>query len=141
MDRGLERMLAADARPGAACLDVGCGDGGTVGPWLQSRGCRYLGVDVSSNAVEMAAARGLDAKKIDDAGALPLPDDGFDLAICLEVLEHLFQPQVAAAETLRILKPGGVLVAAVPNVAYWRRGAELAVIGRRGSIRDKHRVH
>ena len=42
-----------------------------------------------------------------------------------EVLEHLFQPQLAAAEILRVLKPGGVLITTVPNSVYWRRRIEV----------------
>src|SRR5205823_1707645 len=64
------------------CLDVGCGDGGTSGGWLHEHAGSYLGVDISESAIEMASARGLDARLIDDAGDLPFPDGSFDLAIC-----------------------------------------------------------
>jgi 2-polyprenyl-3-methyl-5-hydroxy-6-metoxy-1,4-benzoquinol methylase len=45
--------------------------------------------------------------------------------LCIEVLEHLFSPQLAAAEILRVLRPGGRLVASAPNAAYWRLRANL----------------
>jgi len=132
----LERLLLRHVRPGAACLDVGCGDGRTAGLWLQNHGCDYLGVDVSTAAVEMARSIGLKAQAIEAATSLPFADEAFDMVLCLEVFEHLFEPHVAAAELLRVLRPGGVLVASVPNTAYWRRRAELAVIGRWDPIGD-----
>lgn len=122
----LERHIA----PGERCLDVGCGDGGTLGPWAQHRGCDYVGVDISSNAVREARARGLEAHVVEDATALPFAPGEFDAAMCLDVFEHLFQPQLAAAEIARVLRPGGVLVVAIPNAAYWRRRLELGLFGR-----------
>jgi SAM-dependent methyltransferase len=55
-----------------------------------------------------------------DASDLPFEDESFDAAICIEVLEHLFAPQDAAAEIRRVLRPGGRLIASVPNAVYWR---------------------
>ncbi len=90
----------------------------------------YIGVDVSGDAVQKARGLGLDARVIDDAAALPFRDGSFDAVVCLEVLEHLFAPQLVAAEIFRVLRPGGVLLATVPNVAYWRGRVELALLGR-----------
>lgn len=87
-------------------------------------------MNVSDVAVELARERGFDARVIGDAARLPFDDDSFDVVSCIEVLEHLFEPQRAATEILRVLKPGGVLIATVPNIAYWRRRAELAIFGR-----------
>ena len=112
------------------CLDVGCGDGGTSGGWLHEHAGSYLGVDISESAIEMASARGLDARLIDDAGDLPFPDGSFDLAICTEVLEHLFAPQRALAEIRRVLRPGGRVIVTVPNLAHWRNRLDLALFGR-----------
>ncbi len=126
----LARLLDTTIRPGWRCLDVGCGDGRMSGTWLKAHGCEYVGVDISENAVGEARSLGLDAKRIEDAAALPFPGDSFDAVVCIEVLEHLFQPQLVVGETFRVLKPKGVLIATVPNVAYWRRRIDLALLGR-----------
>ena len=89
---------------------------------------RYVGVDLSENAIEMARGIGLTAHRVDGED-LPFDSGTFDVAIAFEVFEHLFNPHHAAGELLRVLKPGGVLLGTVPNVAFWRRRFELAIHG------------
>lgn len=125
----LEAILRRGLSPGLACLDLGCGDGQTLGPWLTANGRRYLGVDISGTAVAAAVASGLSAVQVESTDALPFPDDSFDNVCCIEVFEHLFAPEQTAREILRVLKPGGSLIATVPNVAYWRRRLELLILG------------
>ena len=122
----LEAYLAGLGR----VLDVGCGDGSASGGWLAARCAEYVGLDVSPAAVEAARSRGLDARVIDDAAALPFEDESFDGAICTEVLEHLFDPLGALEEIRRVLRPGACVVVTVPNVAHWRYRVDLALFGR-----------
>ena len=58
--------------PADHCLDVGCGDGGTSGGWLQAHAAKYLGVDISESALAVARERGLDVEQIGDAAELPV---------------------------------------------------------------------
>src|SRR5437868_6804981 len=116
--------------PDDRLVDVGCGDGGTTGAWLNEHGASYVGVDISQNAVRMARERGLDARVIQDAGNLPFEDASFDIAVSVEVLEHLFEPQRAVREIRRVLRPEGLLIATVPNAAHWRNRLDLALFGR-----------
>ena len=115
---------------GDRCLDVGCGDGRTAGLWLNQHTAGYIGVDISSQAVERAQAAGLDARCIEDAAKLPFEDNSFDVVVSLEVLEHLFNPEVVTREIARVLRPGGVFVATVPNVTHWKARVDLALRGR-----------
>jgi methionine biosynthesis protein MetW len=123
-------LLARHVNGNDRCLDVGCGDGGTCGIWLNEHAAGYVGVDISQSAVQMAADRGLDAQRIDDAAELPFEDDCFDLAVCIEVIEHLFEPQHALMEIRRVLRPGGRVIVTVPNAAHWRNRLDLALLGR-----------
>jgi methionine biosynthesis protein MetW len=107
------------------CLDVGCGTGNSYAGELRRRGASYVGVDISQAAVDKARASGLDARVIDDAAQLPFPDESFDLAVCVEVLEHLFAARQTAEEIHRVLRFGGRLVVSTPNIAYWRQRANL----------------
>lgn len=115
---------------GARCLDVGCADGVRMGPLVAELHLSYVGTDVSPSAVDQAQRRGLDARVMPAAGVLPFPDESFDAVTCLEVIEHDFQPERTLAEVRRVLRPGGVLCVSTPNVAYWRRRLDLALLGR-----------
>jgi SAM-dependent methyltransferase len=126
----LRRLIERYVPAGSKVLDLGCGDGGGAGKALLEHGCEYVGVDVSEKAVRLARDRGLDARVVDDGSPLPFDDGSFGAVLALEVLEHLFLPQVTAAEVHRVLKPRGVFMLTVPNVAYWRRRLELAAFGR-----------
>jgi len=120
LDPAVHRMLSSQIPAQSCCLDLGCGDGSAAATWLTSRIARYVGVDISESAVRNACERGLDARTIEDASTLPFPDATFDLVLCTEVLEHVFQPQLVALEILRVLRPGAMLIATVPNVTHWR---------------------
>lgn len=121
-----ERYVSPDDR----CLDVGCGDGGTSGVWLHDHAASYLGVDISEGAIRKAARRGLSVQLVEHADGLPFPDDSFDLVVCVEVLEHLFEPDRAVREIRRVLRPQGRVIATVPNVVHWRIRVDIALLGR-----------
>lgn len=132
-------VLSHWTRSTDACIDVGCGRGEGVGEWLSSHARSYLGVDISKAAVEASRNRGLDAVQVSDASDLPCESSSFDLAVCFDVLEHHFSPQLVAAEVLRVLRPGGRFLVTVPNVAHWRRRADL-MLGRWNPLGDEQSV-
>lgn len=121
---------------GADCLDLGCGDGRALGMYLQPRARSYVGVDVSETAVALARGAGLRAERIDDASRLPFGDESFDFVACVEVLEHLFATEETARELRRVLRPGGIAVVQVPNIAHWRSRLELGLRGRFVALGD-----
>jgi SAM-dependent methyltransferase len=91
-------------------LEVGGGDG-----WLSERvrdelGCEVILLDQSDRMVELAAARGLDAK-VGDIQELPFPDASFDTVVAAWMLYHVRDIERGLAELARVLQPGGHLVA------------------------------
>lgn len=58
---------------------------------------------------------------------LPYPDDHFDTAVMIAVIEHLIDPISALGEVYRVLRPGGRLVLDTPNIAKWTRRIKLLV--------------
>lgn len=103
--------------PGETAVDLGCGTG-QYALALAARGLRVTGVDISARMLDRARARaaetGLSVRWIEaDVRAVPLPSAAFDLATMVTVLEFVPEPERAVAEALRLLRPGGRLVAAV----------------------------
>lgn len=54
-----------------------------------------------------------------DIRHLPFGDASFDAATCDQVLEHVPQPHLAAAELSRVVKPGGLIHIATPFLFPW----------------------
>lgn len=101
-------------------LDVGCGAGVFAEALKRERpGAEVWGVEPEALAHASAA------KVLDRAlhglfdGALGLPEAHFDAIVFNDSLEHFPDHRPALRLALRLLAPGGVLVASVPNVRYW----------------------
>lgn len=78
-------------------------------------GVRLTGVDLSLAMLAVAKQRsrelGIDAELlVGDAHALDLPNDRFDTVVSTLFFSSVPNPQQAAAEVLRVLKPGGRLL-------------------------------
>lgn len=56
---------------------------------------------------------------------LPFPSRSFDMISLFAVLEHLPRPAIALQETVRLLRPGGILLITIPNVANLRNRLRL----------------
>ena len=98
---------------GSMVLDIGCNDG-SLGYLLQKKSCTVFGVDAVSELVEVAKRKGVFAK-VAEAEELPFPENRFDVAVCAETLEHLFDPEYGVKEAHRVLKPGGIFLGSVPH--------------------------
>ena len=109
----------------SSVLDVGCGDGAHYGRLLATIAHAYYGLDVSQVAVDVARQSGILARQHDLGNAFPFPDEMFDSVICLEVLEHLFDPAFTLREICRVLKPNGCAILSVPNIAHFSNRARL----------------
>lgn len=95
-------------------LDVGCGTGKNMEE-LAHWGDVW-GVDVSEDALAFCRKRGLTQLKKGEAEHLPFPKETFDVAILLDVLEHV-DDVIAIREIKRVLKNSGFIVITVP--AFW----------------------
>ena len=116
---GVERLrgLGLEAvqphlKPGAAVLDLCCGSGEAAVPWLTA-GYAVTGLDVSPRALDLAAQRHPNLKRVEGlAEDPPLADASFG-AIQLSVALHEFprsDRERVLRSALRLLEPGGWLV-------------------------------
>jgi 2-polyprenyl-3-methyl-5-hydroxy-6-metoxy-1,4-benzoquinol methylase len=113
-------------------LEVGCGRGDTLA-YLRAEGrCHWTcGVELFPEAAETARER-LDQVHIGNIEQLDLPitPASLDAVLCLDVLEHLIDPWTTARRLAALLKPGGVLIASIPNVRHFRVVLPLLFRGR-----------
>lgn len=100
-------------------LDGGIGTGALSSALARVLPTRFKldGVDLSFPMLERASGNLRDHANIDvtlrhgDVRTLPYNDGVFDLAMTTHVLEHLVDPRIALKELVRVLKPGGLLIA------------------------------
>ncbi|MGH8268697.1 MAG: bifunctional 2-polyprenyl-6-hydroxyphenol methylase/3-demethylubiquinol 3-O-methyltransferase UbiG [Steroidobacteraceae bacterium] len=105
---------------GARALDVGCG-GGLLSEAMSREGARVAGIDLAPGMVEVArlhaAEEGIDvdyqvAAAEDLAAAL---GQSFDLITCMEMLEHVPQPQRMLVTLASLVRPGGSVFVSTLN--------------------------
>jgi len=113
--------------PGRRVLDLGCRDGALTRAYLD--GNEVVGFDADREALAAAARLGIETNWADLDQPLEVPDASFDVVVAGELLEHLRDPQALVAEIRRVLRPGGTLVASVPN-AYRLKGRLRFLFGR-----------
>jgi len=110
--------ILAEVKNKDRLADVGCFDGSLSAEFLKCGFKRVDGYDVSKAALERAAERGIATAEWDfESEPAPVPDSTFDALVCADVVEHVFNTQNLVKECRRILKPGGLAVFLVPNLA------------------------
>lgn len=93
-------------------LDLGCGDG-AIGSSSPSQR-EVHGLDLSSALVEQARGyASANVWNLDSQEPLPFPDSYFDAVVAKDILEHLQQPWRTVTEMVRVLRPGGTVIASV----------------------------
>jgi SAM-dependent methyltransferase len=108
-------FLLEHVRAGDRVLDLGAGDGAFAAE-LRAAGCAVVAVDVAEEALRRARERvpGLDARRAEEAGPLPLDEDAVDVVWAGEVLEHVADVTGLLAEVRRVLRWGGTLLVTTP---------------------------
>ncbi|AII06931.1 class I SAM-dependent methyltransferase [Rhodococcus opacus] len=107
-------LAALQVQPGESALDIGSGTGSetrALAAAVTPSG-RAIGLDPNPGMALLARERteeeGSTAQfVIGDDYSLPFPDDRLDVVRCERVFQHLSEPDRAAAEVARVLRPGG----------------------------------
>ena len=103
-------------------LDSGCG-AGIIVEELVLRGHQVCGLDISPGMVQEAS----DLMKKHDPGKysvrlgnvekIEFPENSYDMALCIGVLQYLDVDEAAMKELARVTRPNGYIIVSIPNIA------------------------
>jgi SAM-dependent methyltransferase len=120
----LDGELAGLGLPaGARILDAGCGSGRNMVEL--ARLGTATGVELSETSVELARERGVGEVIAGSVLEMPFAEDSFDLAVSLDVIEHLQDDLAALREFRRVIAPGGALLVTVPAYQWLWSGHDV----------------
>lgn len=116
--------------PNDTLIDLGCGDGGIASFCAEFRPTAIV-ADIDPANVARARKRVADVAGqepvglVSDSNPIPLGDSAVTRAVCIEVLEHVEDPDIVMAELFRVGRPGALYLLTVPGVLSERTQAVL----------------
>ncbi len=139
LDRVIDGLGIGGGSGPPRILDAGCGSGRNMIE-LARRGT-VTGIELSAPSVEKARARGSGEVIEGSVLEMPFADDSFDLAVSLDVIEHLADDRGALRELRRVVAPGGALLVTVPAYQWlWSGHDEINHHQRRYTLRSLRAV-
>jgi len=99
-------------RTGRRALDLGAGQG-ALSARLREAGFEVSACDPDPTIFDVP---GIECRPVTEGGRLPYDDGDFDLAVAVEVAEHIDGHRAFFNEAARVLKPGGLLLFTTPNI-------------------------
>lgn len=125
LQRVIDHFFSKTQKKNPRILAVGCGTGEEL--HFFSRYGSITGVDKNPVAVAFCKQKGFMNTVEAVAEDLPFPDQTFDLVLCLDVLEHVFEERKGLMEIRRVLKSGGLGVLTVPALpVLWSQADKTA---------------
>lgn len=124
--------LEARSQRSEALLEIGCGNGFFLQQALRQGWHEVRGVEPSADAVAKApvAVQGMIEQDVMRDGLFP--SESFDAVCLFQVLDHISTPVELLEECLRVLRPGGHILALNHNVSAW----SARLLGERSPIVD-----
>lgn len=121
----VDKYLAQHLQPDASVLSVGCGPGVILqAACAKDSSIHGTGLDVSATRVEQATQKHSSNPRLNfvlgNAHDIPLPSNKFDLVYSRMLFEYLADKERAAAEIVRVCRPGGtVLIQDLDGQLLW----------------------
>lgn len=124
---GNQDVLKLITSTGCTILDVGCGSG-TLAKILSEMGHTVDGITISPEEYYSADIKCRKVYLYNLELGLPpeLTQINYDYVICSHVLEHIVYPEKLLSGIYDIVKPGGYLIVALPNIMHYKSRLQLA---------------
>ena len=121
-------IIGEIVEPNSKVLDLGCGEGELL-EWLAvNKGVEARGVEISTEKVRRAIARGVSVFQGDiNEGLTDYPDAAFDYVILSQTLQETLHPRQVLHEMARV---GRRMIVAFPNFGHWRVRLSMLTSGR-----------
>jgi SAM-dependent methyltransferase len=119
--RGLVALLAKLLPTVDTVYEIGCGAGGLLQPFAEL-GKRVWGVDLGDEYLEVGRRHGLSLVHGNSDDLLREAGEPADLVLLMHVLEHYLDLEQSIAQTLRLVRPGGILLVEVPGIGTIENG-------------------
>ena len=110
-------------------MDVGCG-GGILSESMAVQGAEVTGIDLGEKALKVAKLHSLESGvqveyRLISAENLALENpESFDVVTCMEMLEHVPDPDSVVRACAALVKPGGSVffprLTGISKLIYWR---------------------
>lgn len=123
---GNEDVLKLVTGEAKLILDIGCG-GGSLAEKLILSGKVIDGISISPNELQEAKEFLRQGYLFNLENGLPpeIKSNGYDCVICSHILEHIAYPEKLLEDIKNVLKPGGTLVVALPNLFHYKTRLQL----------------
>lgn len=106
--------------PQANYMDIGCQTGINTHRLAAVVATKNIfGADYNFRTLKQFAAPGIMRVRLDANLPLPFKTESFSVISAIDVIEHLINPHLLVQEVYRLLKPGGYIILATPNLASW----------------------
>ncbi len=116
-DKTLIKILSDYGIKKKNCLDFGPGSGRWINFIKKEKPNKIFAIDISDKVIELNKKNCSKIFKLDfEKRKIPLLNNSIDLILCLEVLEHLRQPDHFLKEIMRLLKKDSIAVFSIPNL-------------------------
>ena len=111
-------LIAGCLRRNTRVLDIGCGTGSTAFVYQKHSGCVVFGVEPDPDRAATARSRGLEVITGFYSEEIAKKQGPFDAIVFADVIEHIGNGANLLAEARKALKPDGVIIVSLPNIAH-----------------------